>query len=89
MGTVEETATYDSVAVRYVVANDHPDHNTIAAFRRRFLPEIERLFVEVLLLAREMGVLSVGVALDGTKIAATPAGTARCRLRMRRRSRRS
>ena len=66
-----ERATYDSVAVRFVVANDHPDHDTIAAFRRRFLPEIERLFVEVLVLAREMGVLSLGtLALDGTKIAA-------------------
>ena len=66
-----ERATYDSVAVRFVVANDHPDHDTIAAFRRRFLPEIERLFVEVLVLAREMGVLSLGtLALDGTKRAA-------------------
>src|SRR3954468_17830172 len=46
-----------------------PDHDTIAAFRRRFLPQIEALFVQVLLLAREMGVLQMGtVALDGTKI---------------------
>src|SRR5919199_928471 len=51
-------ATYDSVAFR-----------TIAAFRRRFLPQIEALFVQVLLLARELGVLRLGtVALDGTKI---------------------
>ena len=49
--------------------NDHPDHDTIATFRRRFLKEIESLFVKVLLLAREMGVLKMGtVALDGTKI---------------------
>lgn len=64
-----ERATYDSVAFRFVAANDHPDHDTIATFRRRFLEEIEALFVEVLLLAREMGMLKMGtVALDGTKI---------------------
>lgn len=64
-----ERATYDSVAFRFIAANDHPDHDTIAAFRRRFLKEIECLFVQVLLLAREMGVLKMGtVALDGTKI---------------------
>src|ERR1700739_1394111 len=64
-----ERATYDSVAFRFIGANDHPDHDTIAAFRRRFLKEIEGLFVQVLGLAREMGVLSLGtVALDGTKI---------------------
>src|ERR1700712_328431 len=64
-----ERATYDSVAFRFLAANDHPDHDTIATFRRRFLKEIEALFVKVLLLAREMGVLKMGtVALDGTKI---------------------
>ena len=64
-----ERATHDSVAFRFIAANDHPDHDTIATFRRRFLPEIEALFVKVLLLAREMGVLRMGtVALDGTKI---------------------
>ena len=64
-----ERATYDSVAFRFIAADDHPDHDTIAAFRRRFLKEIEALFVQVLMLAREMGVLKMGtVALDGTKI---------------------
>ena len=64
-----ERATYDSVAFRFIAANDHPDHDTIATFRRRFLKEIEALFVQVLLLAREIGVLKMGtVALDGTKI---------------------
>ncbi len=64
-----ERATYDSVAFRFIAANDHPDHDTIATFRRRFLKDIEALFVQVLLLAREMGVLKMGtVALDGTKI---------------------
>jgi transposase len=64
-----ERATYDSVAFRFIAANDHPDHDTIATFRRRFLKEIEALFVQVLLLAREMGVLQMGtIGLDGTKI---------------------
>lgn len=64
-----ERATYDSVAFCFVAANDHPDHDTIATFRRRFLPQIEALFVRVLQLAREMGLLKLGtVALDGTKI---------------------
>jgi len=64
-----ERASYDSVAFRFVAANEHPDHDTIAAFRRRFLPQIEKLFVQVLGVAREMGVLKLGtVALDGTKI---------------------
>jgi transposase len=63
-----ERATYDSVAFRFIAANDHPDHDTIATFRQRFLQEIEGLFVKVLMLAREMGVLNLGtVALDGTK----------------------
>lgn len=69
-----ERATYDSVAFRFIAANDHPDHDTIATFRRRFLKEIEALFVKVLLLAREMGVLKMGtLALDGTKIHANAA----------------
>src|SRR6204780_1720026 len=64
-----ERATYDSVAFRFIAANDHPDHDTIATFRRRFLKDIEALFVRVLELAREMGLLRIGtVGLDGTKI---------------------
>jgi transposase len=64
-----ERATYDSVAFRFIAANAHPDHDTIATFRGRFLKEIEALFVQVLTVAREMGVLKLGtVALDGTKI---------------------
>ena len=64
-----ERATYDLVAFRFIAGNEHPDHDTIATFRRRFLKQIEALFVEVLKLAREMGLLKMGtVALDGTKI---------------------
>jgi Transposase DDE domain/Transposase domain (DUF772) len=63
-----ERATYDSVAFRYIAGNEHPDHDTIAHFHRRFLVHIEGLFVEVLKLARAMGMLKLGtVALDGTK----------------------
>jgi len=66
-----ERATYDSVAFRYVAANTHPDHDTLATFRRRFLKEVETLFVQVLVLAREMKLLKLGhIALDGTKIGA-------------------
>ena len=66
-----ERASYDSVAFRFIAANTHPDHDTLASFRRRFLPQIEALFVQVLLIAREMNCLKLGtVALDGTKIAA-------------------
>ena len=62
-----EWATYALVAFRFITANDHPDHDTIATFRRRFLPEIEAQFVK-LQLAREMGVLKMGTAaLDGTR----------------------
>ena len=64
-----ERATYDSVALRYIAANEHPDHDTIATFRRRFITDIECLFVQVLALAREMGMLKLGtVGLDGMKI---------------------
>jgi transposase len=64
-----ERATYDSVAVRFIAGNEHPDHDTIAHFRKRFLLHIEGLFVEVLKLARAMGMLKLGtVALDGTKL---------------------
>ena len=66
-----ERACHDSVAFRFIAANTQPDHDSIATFRRRFLPQIEALFVQVLLLAREMKCLKLGtIALDGTKIAA-------------------
>ncbi len=64
-----EQATHDSVAFRYLAANAHPDHDTLCAFRKRFLKEIEALFVQVLCIAKEMKLLKLGtVALDGTKI---------------------
>jgi len=64
-----ERATYDSVAFRYLAAGLHPDHDTLATFRRRFLDELAGVFVQVLELAREMKLLKLGtVSLDGTKI---------------------
>src|ERR1700758_2712997 len=64
-----ERATWASVAFRYIAGGEHPDHDTIATFRRRFLKDIEKLFVDVLLLAREMVALKMGtIGLDGTKI---------------------
>ena len=64
-----ETATYDSVAFRFIAANTHPDHDTLASFRRRFLDELAGLFVQVLEMAQEMKLLKLGtVCLDGTKI---------------------
>ena len=66
-----EQATYDSVAFRYLAGNTHPDHDTIAHFRKRFLEELKPLFVEILLLAQAMGFLKLGrVSLDGTKVKA-------------------
>ena len=66
-----ERSTYDSVAFRYVAANSHPDHDTIATFRKRFLPELTKIFVEILSIAHEMKVLKLGkVSVDGTKIKA-------------------
>jgi transposase len=66
-----ERACHDSVAMRFITANTQPDHDSIATFRRRFLPQIEALFVQLLMLAREMKCLKLGtIALDGTKIVA-------------------
>jgi transposase len=66
-----ERATYDSVAFRYIAANTHPDHDTIATFRKRFLPQLQTLFIQILMIAKETGMLKVGkVSLDGTKVKA-------------------
>jgi transposase len=66
-----ERASYDSVAFRYIAANTHPDHDTLANFRRRFGSQLEQLFVQVLMLAREMGLLKLGkISVDGSKIKA-------------------
>jgi len=66
-----EQATYDSIAVRYITGNQHPDHDTIAMFRKRFSAELKDLFNQILIIAHEMGILKLGaVSLDGTKVKA-------------------
>jgi len=64
-----ERATYESIPFRFVAGGLHPDHDTIAHFRKTFLPEIQELFVRILLLAQMSGVLKLGnISLDGSKI---------------------
>lgn len=66
-----ERATYRDISVRYLTADTHPDHDTIAKFRRENLALVAACFVHVLELAREMKLLKVGtVSLDGTKLKA-------------------
>lgn len=64
-----ETATYESIPFRFIAGGLHPDHDTIAQFRKTFLPEIEELFVQVLVMAQDARVLNLeNVSLDGSKI---------------------
>jgi transposase len=64
-----ERATYESIPFRYIAGGFHPDHDTIANFRKTFLTQIADLFVQVLLIAKETGVLKLGrISLDGSKI---------------------
>jgi transposase len=64
-----EKATYESIPFRYLAGGVHPDHDTIANFRKTFLTEIKALFVQVLLVAPESGALHLGtISLDGSKI---------------------
>jgi len=66
-----EQATYDSIAFRYIAANTHPDHDTIATFRKRFLEQLKPLFLQILLLAKTLGFLQLGkISLDGSKVQA-------------------
>lgn len=55
-----ERATYEVIPFRYIAGDMHPDHATIAAFRKQFLFELKELFVQILLIAREMGYLELG-----------------------------
>jgi transposase len=66
-----ERATYRDVAFRVLAGDQHPDHDSIAAFRQRHLPALAELFVQVLRLCQHAGLVRVGhVALDGTKLKA-------------------
>jgi transposase len=64
-----ERGTYESAPFRFIAGNLHPDHDTLASFRKTFLSELKALFVEVLLLAQMVGVLQLGrISLDGSKL---------------------
>ena len=66
-----ERATYESIPFRVLTADQHPDHDTIAEFRRRHLEALAVLFVQVLRLCRKAGLVKLGhVSLDGTKVRA-------------------
>jgi len=66
-----ETRTYEDVAFRYLSADEHPDHDTIADFRKRHLEALAGLFKQALLLCKKAGLVKLGhVAIDGTKIKA-------------------
>ena len=64
-----ERATYENIPFRFIAGGLHPDHDTIANFRKTFLPQVVDLFVQVLLMAKEARVLKLGnISLDGSKI---------------------
>jgi transposase len=66
-----EKATYEDLAVRYLAADQHPDHDTLAHFRQRHLTRLGELFVQALRLCQRAGLVKLGnVALDGTKLQA-------------------
>jgi transposase len=64
-----EKATYEVIPFRFIAGGLHPDHSTIAWFRKQFLTEIKVVFAQVLLIAHEMGYLRLGnISLDGSKV---------------------
>jgi transposase len=66
-----EKATYDELAFRYLSADQHPDHDTIANFRQQHLRALAELFVQALRLCRQAGLVKLGtLAIDGTKVKA-------------------
>ena len=70
-----ERATYESRPFHFLAGGLHPDHDTLAHFRTTFLPELQDLFVHILLYAQELGVLTWGnISLDGTKATPMPQG---------------
>ena len=69
-----EKATHEVIPFRFIAGDMHPDHDTIAHFRRQFLAELKELFVQILLIAQAMGRFQLGnVSLDGSKIHADAA----------------
>jgi transposase len=64
-----ERATHESAPFRFVAGNLHPDHDTLASFRKPVLADLEGHFVQILLIAQEVGVLQLGrISLDGSKL---------------------
>jgi hypothetical protein len=64
-----EKATYEIIPFRFIAGGWHPDHDTVANFRKTFLPHIVALFAQVLVIAHELGYLKLGnISLDGSKI---------------------
>jgi len=64
-----EQATYEIIPFRFIAGGLHPDHSTIAWFRKQFLTEIKGVFAQVLLIAHELGYLKLGnISLDGSKV---------------------
>jgi transposase len=64
-----EMSTYEVIPFRFIAGGMHPDHSTIAWFRKHFLSEIKVVFAQVLLIAHEMGYLKLGnISLDGSKV---------------------
>jgi transposase len=64
-----EKATYESIPFRFIAGGLHPDHDTLANFRKTFLADLKALFVQVLLVAQEAGALNLGnISLDGSKL---------------------
>jgi transposase len=66
-----QTRTFEDVAFRFLSGDQHPDHATIAEFRKRHLDALSGLFTQALLLCSEAGLVKLGhVSIDGTKIKA-------------------
>jgi len=64
-----EKATYEIIPFRFIAGDMHPDHATIAFFRKQFLTELQDLFIQILLIAQETGYLELGsISLDGSKV---------------------
>lgn len=77
-----EKATHDDVAFRYLSADQHPDHDTIANFRQQHLEALGKLFVQALQLCRRAGLVKLGrLAIDGTKVQAQASKRASMRLK--------
>jgi len=66
-----ERATYEDVAFRYLAADQHPDHDVIAEFRKNHLAALSEIFLQMLRLCQRAGLVKVGqIAIDGTKLRA-------------------